>query len=203
MIAQRFRPVAWVAGVAVAATALYMVSLGVANERARLETIDRKIAMTKREIRQLQTEIGTRASLRQLERWNGDVLALGTPTATQFLSSEAGLASLDGTKLPNGNVPPPVMMASVADQASVQMVSSGVSTLSKNAAVVGSVRVASTRMPVVARVKDIALRSTVNSSTTKAQRVAMLDMTLVNNRTLNDIVRQAAAEAAPRDSTQR
>jgi hypothetical protein len=202
VIAQRFRPVAWVAGVAVAATALYMVSLGVANERARLETIDRKIAMTKREIRQLQTEIGTRASLRQLERWNGDVLALGTPTATQFLSSEAALASLDGTKLPNGSVPPPVMMASVAAQLSVQMASSEASTLSKNAAVAGKARVASLQMPVVVRVKDIALRPTVNSSTTKAQRVAMLDMTLVNNRTLSDIVRQAAAEAAPRGSAQ-
>ena len=81
MIAQRFRPVGWVAGIALAATALYLVSLQVANERGRLEEIDRKIAHTSREIRQLQTEMGTRASLRQLERWNGEVLALSAPQA--------------------------------------------------------------------------------------------------------------------------
>ena len=68
MIAHRFRPVVWVVGCAVAATALYTVSLGVASERTRLEDLDHKIAMTHRDIRQLQTELGTRASLRQLER---------------------------------------------------------------------------------------------------------------------------------------
>ncbi len=112
MIAQRFRPVGWVAGVAVAACALYMISLQVASERGRLEEIDRKIAATKREIRQLQTEIGTRASLRQLERWNGDVLALSAPVAGQYLSGEAALASLDSKRLgPASAAPPPVMMA--------------------------------------------------------------------------------------------
>ncbi len=112
MIAQRFRPVGWVAGVAVAACALYMISLQVATERGRLEEIDRKIAATKREIRQLQTEVGTRASLRQLERWNGDVLALSAPSAGQYLSGEAALASVDSEQLgPASAAPPPVMMA--------------------------------------------------------------------------------------------
>ena len=92
MIAQRFRPVGWVAGIALAATALYLVSLQVANERGRLERIDKKIAATKREILQLQTEMGTRASLRQLERWNGEVLSLSAPQAEQYLSGEASLS---------------------------------------------------------------------------------------------------------------
>ncbi len=190
MIAQRFRPVVWVAGVAVAATALYMVSLGVANERARLETIDRKIAMTRRDIRQLQTEIGTRASLRQLERWNGDVLALATPSATQFLPNEAGLATLDGTKLIGNSATPPVMMASVSAENAETSVSSE-----------PKAQGASAQKPVAIAVKDIVLRPTVKAPTTKAQRVAMLDETLVNNRTLSDIVRQAAAESKPKGKT--
>lgn len=104
MIAQRFRPVGWVAGVALAATGLYLISLQVASERGRLETIDRQIAETKREIRQLQTEMGTRASLRQLERWNGEVLALSAPQAGQFLTNEAALDTLDRSEI--GRKPP-------------------------------------------------------------------------------------------------
>jgi hypothetical protein len=113
MIAQRFRPVGWVAGVALAATALYLVSLQVASERGRLEQIDHKIAATKREIRQLQTEMGTRASLRQLERWNGEVFALSAPQAEQYLSGEAELASLNQDEIGRtpSAPPPPVMVA--------------------------------------------------------------------------------------------
>jgi hypothetical protein len=119
MIAQRFRPVVWVAGVALAATGLYLVSLQVASERGRLEAIDRKIAATKRDIRQLQTEMGTRASLRQLERWNGEVLSLSAPQAVQYLSSEAALASLNRDDIGNvPSAPPPVMVSASAQLAS-------------------------------------------------------------------------------------
>jgi hypothetical protein len=116
MIAQRFRPVGWVAGIALAATALYLVSLQVASERGRLEQIDHKIAATKREILQLQTEMGTRASLRQLERWNGEVLALSAPQAEQYLSGEAELASLNQDMIGRkpSAPPPPVMVAASA-----------------------------------------------------------------------------------------
>ena len=118
MIAQRFRPVGWVAGVALAATALYLVSLQVASERGRLEAIDREIAATKREIRQLQTEMGTRASLRQLERWNGEVLALSAPQAGQYLSGEAGLETLNRDEIGRKpSAPPPVMVAVTPDTA--------------------------------------------------------------------------------------
>jgi hypothetical protein len=112
MIAQRFRSLGWVGGVATAACALYLISLQVASERGRLEEIDRKIAATHREIRQLQTELGTRASLRQLERWNGESLALSAPSAVQYLGSEAALASLDASGLDQTPAsPPPIMMA--------------------------------------------------------------------------------------------
>lgn len=112
MIARRFRPVVWVVGCAFAATALYTVSLSVAAERARLEKVDRQIANTQNEIRQLQTELGTRASLRQLERWNSEVLALGAPKAGQFRATETALQTLDGGILPASvGAPAPVMVA--------------------------------------------------------------------------------------------
>lgn len=110
MIAQRFGSVGWVAGIAVAATGLYMISLRVASERGKLEAIDLQIAATKRDIRQLQTELGTRASLRQLERWNGEVLSLSAPRVGQYLVSEQALASADSTSLGGKPSAPPAIM---------------------------------------------------------------------------------------------
>lgn len=113
MIAQKFRSVAWVVGVAIAATFLYIISLQVATERGRLEAVDRKIAATKRDIRQLQTEMGTRASLRQLERWNGEVLALSAPGAEQYLGGEDDISGIDRSNLGIASAAPPPVMAAV------------------------------------------------------------------------------------------
>ncbi len=124
MITQRFRPLVWVAGVGIAATALYTVSLQVANERAQLQSLEDKIAATKNDIRQLQTELGTRGSLRQLERWNGEVLSLVAPGATQFLPDETALTKVDGAiVVPGKYVPAPVMVA--ADAPSGEAVGEG------------------------------------------------------------------------------
>jgi hypothetical protein len=118
MIAQRFRPVAWVAGVATAATMLYMISAQVAAERGRLEAIDQQIADTRDQIRQLQTEMGSRASLRQLERWNGEVLALSAPSARQYVNGEDGISAISSSNLgAEGVAPPPVMAAVLAKPA--------------------------------------------------------------------------------------
>ena len=114
MIVQRFKAVGWVAMVAIAATFLYLISLQVAVERGKLEAVEAQINAAQREVRQLQTEMGTRASLRQLERWNGEVLALSAPKATQFVNNGAQLVALDlDAKRSTPNAPPP-MMASVA-----------------------------------------------------------------------------------------
>ena len=94
MIATRFRTVGLVAAVAVAAIGCYMVSLRVAAERAELTRLERRILSTKQDIRALQTEMGTRARLSQLERWNVDVLALASPKSGQYLKGELQLASL-------------------------------------------------------------------------------------------------------------
>jgi len=93
MIARGFKPVGWVAAVATAALGCYMLSLNVASERADLARVENEIVLAKRDIRALQTELGTRGRLQQLEHWNADVLALSAPASGQFLRDEFKLAS--------------------------------------------------------------------------------------------------------------
>lgn len=93
MITRRLRPIGWVAGVAAAALSFYLVSLQVAAERAQLESVEGRIALTQRQIRTLETEFGARASLRQLEAYNQDVLALAAPKVGQYMANEVQLAS--------------------------------------------------------------------------------------------------------------
>jgi hypothetical protein len=89
-----FRSVFMVASCAGAALGCYLVSLRVASERAAVESVETKIVLTQRDIRLLQTEIGTRGRLAQLERWNVKVLALSAPSADQFLDGGFALAKM-------------------------------------------------------------------------------------------------------------
>jgi len=96
IVATRLSAVWQVAGVAAAALCCYLVSQSVAAERAGLEKVDRQIAETHDDIAKLQTEIGVRARMGQLESWNRDVLALQAPRPSQFVASGVQLASLYG-----------------------------------------------------------------------------------------------------------
>ena len=89
-----FRSLFMVASCAGAALGCYLVSLRVASERSALEGVETKIVLAQRDIRLLQTEIGTRGRLAQLERWNVKVLALSAPSADQLLSGGFELARL-------------------------------------------------------------------------------------------------------------
>ena len=89
-----FRSLFMVASCAGAALGCYLVSLRVASERAALENVETRIVLAQRDIRLLQTEIGTRGRLAQLERWNVKVLALSAPSADQFLNGSFELARL-------------------------------------------------------------------------------------------------------------
>jgi hypothetical protein len=111
MSGRSFRSVFMVASCAGAALGCYLVSLRVASERASLEDVETKIALAQRDIRLLQTEIDTRGRLAQLERWNVKVLALGAPSADQFL--EGGFALARMTR-PQNEMPmtAPVVLAS-------------------------------------------------------------------------------------------
>ena len=94
MSAHGFRSVFMVASVAGAALGCYLVSLNVASERAKLEAVENRIVLAQRDIRVLQTEIGTRGRLAQLERWNVGFIRLSAPTADQFLEGGFQLATM-------------------------------------------------------------------------------------------------------------
>jgi hypothetical protein len=94
MSVRNFGSLFMVASCAGAALGCYLVSLRVASERAALEDVETKIVLAQRDVRVVQTEIGTRARLGQLERWNAKVLALSAPAADQFLSGSFELARL-------------------------------------------------------------------------------------------------------------
>ncbi|WP_308517780.1 hypothetical protein [Sphingomonas flavescens] len=89
-----FRSVFMVASCAGAALGCYLVSLRVASERAALEDVESRIVLAQRDMRVLQTEIGTRGRLSQLERWNAGAFALSAPAADQLLKGSFELARL-------------------------------------------------------------------------------------------------------------
>jgi hypothetical protein len=94
MSGRSFKSLVMVASCAGAALSCYLVSLRVASERAALEEVETRIVLAQRDLRVLQTEIGTRGRLAQLERWNASVLALSAPTHNQFLKGGFELARL-------------------------------------------------------------------------------------------------------------
>ncbi|HET9458888.1 MAG TPA: hypothetical protein VFO51_02775 [Sphingomicrobium sp.] len=94
MSVRSFHSVFMASVVAGAALGCYLVSLRVASERAALEQVETQILMAQRDVRLLSTEIGTRARLSQLERWNVRVLALSAPSADQILGDRFQLARL-------------------------------------------------------------------------------------------------------------
>lgn len=94
MSSRSFRSLFMVASCAGAALGCYLVSLRVASERAQLEDVEARIVLAQRDMRVLQTEIGTRGRLSQLERWNAGAFALSAPAADQFLKGSFELARL-------------------------------------------------------------------------------------------------------------
>ena len=99
--AYRFKGLGWFAACVAVILAFYLVSLQVAAERKKLDEVNARIRVAERDIRALETEFDTRANLAQLERWNGDTLALAAPVASQFVTDEAQLASVSFTPLPD------------------------------------------------------------------------------------------------------
>ncbi len=94
MSTRSFSSLFMVASCAGAALGCYLVSLHVASERAQLEQVETKIVLAQRDLRVIQTEIGTRGRLSQLERWNAGAFALSAPAADQFLRGGFELARL-------------------------------------------------------------------------------------------------------------
>ena len=119
MSVRSFHSVFMATAVAGAALGCYLVSLRVASERAALEEVEAQIVSTQVDIRLLQTEVGTRARLAQLERWNLRALSLSAPSASQILGDKFQLARLVRPE-PKLDVEAPVVLASAPAPEPVQ-----------------------------------------------------------------------------------
>ena len=224
--AHRLKGVGWFATCVVVVLAFYLVSLQVAAERGKLDALNARIADAERDIRALDTEFDTRGNLAQLEKWNGDTLALTAPVAGQFVADEAALASIDVAAPLVGPDGEPVRSATlvVPSLAGVSFQSSVVPPASTPAAASAptvavaqiaapqptAIRVASASVrvaasspapkPVIAttpKAKAAMLRA-VAVANVRPQAVAMLDRKLLSDSTLGDILSRARVEAGSR-----
>lgn len=217
MITQRFRPIGWVVGIAAAIMLLYVVQLQVANERGKLNEVDAQIAMLRKDIRRLNTEFNTRASMRQLERWNSadDQLALAAPQARQFIAGEDGISEIGAERFEgHGVAPPPAMMqASVSHTPEAAPVGEPVV---QTAALVPVVKAPSAAKPSPAILDDkskpeprltahdrqaqreLSGRAPVHLSALKPEKLASVTKkSLLDNSTLKLLDKGAKAEATP------
>lgn len=71
----------------------YTVNLKVSSERAEVDRLRRTLVADARSIRNLEAELRTRARPPQIQRWNDEVLMMGTPAAGQYLRNPMQLAS--------------------------------------------------------------------------------------------------------------
>jgi len=116
MSARSFKSVGWVAGIGAAALTCYMFSLSVAAERAELAELDSQIVELRSSIRTLNTELGTRGRVHQLQHWASADFGFTAPAASQFLENEVTLAQLE-VRSETSPMEAPVRMASAPQAA--------------------------------------------------------------------------------------
>lgn len=208
--AYRLKGLGWFASCVAFVLGFYLVSLHVAAERKKLDDVNARINAAQRDIRALETEFDTRANLAQLERWNGDALALAAPTASQFVRDEAQLASIDvhaggdGVEtaalvvpsLPDAQPQAPIIPAAPAAHPAIVQVAAAAPVASPTVIKAASVHLAASNdgQPVLARLASAA-RATAAVAKVRPQAIAMLDKKLLSDTTLGDIVSGARAEA--------
>ena len=206
--AYRLKGVGWFGGCVAIVLGFYLVSLQVAAERKKLDGVNDKIEAAQRDIRALETEFETRANLAQLEKWNGDTLALAAPTAGQFLPDEAALASLDVNAaggsiqtaalvvpaLPTALPKVPTSEAAAAAAPALTQVAKAMPTAEK---AVIKPTAAPQRATMMAKLTDTA-RAAVAVAKVRPEAVAMLDRKLLSDDTLGSILRSARTESRVR-----
>ena len=182
MAVQGFKGLGWFLCGVIVAPACYMVTSHGAAERARLKSVQAAIVQAQRDIRGLETEFNTRANLAQIERWNGDVLAMNAPAPQQYLASATQLASLDR------------MDTEATLQTAALVVPAGAPPVQTIAAVV-----ASNANPVQAKEsgksvaqQDSELRNLMNKADRKT--VAMVDRSVLSASTFDDLQKLAKRE---------
>ncbi|WP_287976951.1 hypothetical protein [Sphingomonas sp.] len=224
--AYRLKGIGWFGGCVAIVLGFYLVSLQVAAERKKLEGMDRKIDAAQRDIRALETEFDTRANLAQLEKWNGETLALAAPVAGQFVSDEQALASLDASGgpaapgqgdgairtaalvVPSLSMPvlnAPATAAATPAPAVVQVAAAmpkaarAVIPTAKLAAGATVIKAAAVEKSarMIAKLNDAA-RGAAAVAKVRPQAVAMLDKKLLSDTTLGEILSNARSEARKR-----
>ncbi len=210
--AYRLKGVGWFGACTAVVLGFYLVSLQVAAERKKLEGLNASIASTRRDIRALETEFDTRANLAQLERWNGDTLALAAPRATQFVRDPAQFAAMDARQplalgdaavktaalvVPSLSAPmtsPPVAVAAATPpQAPARTVAAPVRTAAAETRVSAPVRVAMVRETHPAARATLAHPAALSRA---KPEVAMLDHKLLSDSTIGDLLARARGEKA-------
>lgn len=190
---QRLKGLGWLLSCVVIVLGCYMVSLSVANERNKLMRLNLKIAQAERDIRSLSTEFDTRANLVQLERWNGEVLALTAPTAGQYVRDELQFASL----VRGVEQVPQVQMAALVVPAGVAPIEAANQAAMAQVAATPAAPVAVARHAVATEAPVIQPAVVQTAAVVKkARAVAMLDRQLLSDATLGDIMSGARAEAS-------
>lgn len=121
----RLRQIGWFALLAICVAAFAALSFNVSAVKSEVLLAERQIIRLEREMLMLETEFQTRASQRQLARWNAVELGYKAPRADQYLDAESQLASLG---LPAGpDAPAPIRVArtemAAADKRPDEMVS--------------------------------------------------------------------------------
>ncbi len=210
--AYRLKGIGWFGSCVAVVLGFYLVSLQVAAERKKLDDVNTRIRTAERDIRALETEFDTRANLAQLEKWNGDTLALTAPIAGQFVGDETQLASLDVTRGPAGGAiqtaallvpsqPQPVEPLPVpAAQPNIQTIAPApVVKLAKVDLPKPQVVKAVSERIVTAKVGKPApiaqVRTAAAVAKVRPQAVAMLDRQLLSDTTLGDILKGAKSES--------
>ncbi|RYD56570.1 MAG: hypothetical protein EOP60_05040 [Sphingomonadales bacterium] len=179
MVVQGFKGLGWfLCGVIVAPTC-YMVNSHGAAERAKLDAMKAAIVQAHKDIRGLETEFDTRANLAQLQRWNGEVLAMAAPAPQQYLASEDALAQLDR--------PAEVQMASLVVPAGARVEPAPAVVVTAAAAPVHSPGNSKS-----AAQQDNELRNLMKKADKRA--VAMVDNNILSASTMNDLTQLAARE---------
>ncbi|MCT8001637.1 hypothetical protein NZL82_07060 [Sphingomonas sanguinis] len=217
--AYRLKGIGWFGSCVAVVLGFYLVSLQVAAERKKLDDVNVRIRTAERDIRALETEFDTRANLVQLEKWNGDTLALTAPVAGQFVGDEAQLASLDVTRGPeSGAVQTALLVPSQPVPVAQPDAMAAVPAATKPSAPAPVVQLAKVDLPKPQVVKAVAERIVARGDAAKAgkpapiatvrtaaavakvrpQAVAMLDRQLLSDTTLGDILKGAKSESRRR-----
>ncbi|WP_294239003.1 hypothetical protein [uncultured Sphingomonas sp.] len=212
--AYRLKGIGWFGSCVAVVLGFYLVSLQVAAERKKLDDVNTRIAAAQRDIRALETEFDTRANLVQLEKWNGDTLALTAPIAGQFVGDESQLASLDVTRGPAEGAVQTAALLVPSQPAPAAPLPDAASTETRPNAPAPVVRLAKVDLPKPQVVNAVSERivtskgaktapiATVRTAAAVAkvrpQAVAMLDRQLLSDTTLGDILKGAKTEARRR-----